>query len=116
MPRFPSPATPTPGCPNAFGGFDETPETTSALLGEFARAGLVNIVGGCCGTTPEHIRMIADAVRELRPRELPAVDERATTFSGLEPFRITPETGFVMIGERTNITGSAQVPPTDRVR
>ena len=104
----PTSCYPNAGLPNAFGGFDESPETTSGLLGEFARAGLVNLVGGCCGTTPDHVRMIADTVRELRPREIPVVDERATTFSGLEPFRITPQTGFVMIGERTNITGSAK--------
>jgi 5-methyltetrahydrofolate--homocysteine methyltransferase len=104
----PTSCYPNAGLPNAFGGFDETPETTSGLLGEFARAGLVNLVGGCCGTTPDHVRMIADTVRELRPREILGVDERLTTFSGLEPFRITPETGFVMIGERTNITGSAK--------
>src|SRR5436190_6348782 len=96
---------PNAGLPNAFGGFDETPEITSDLLGEFAGAGLVNLVGGCCGTTPDHIRMIADAVRDVAPREIPA-PERFTSFSGLEPFRITPETGFVMVGERTNITGS----------
>ena len=104
----PTSCYPNAGLPNAFGGFDEMPETTSGLLGEFARAGLVNLVGGCCGTTPDHVRMIAETVRDLPPREIPAVDERATTFSGLEPFRITPETGFVMIGERTNITGSAK--------
>jgi len=104
----PTSCYPNAGLPNAFGGFDETPETTSGLLGEFARAGLVNLVGGCCGTTPDHVRMITDTVRALRPREIPTVDERVTTFSGLEPFRITPETGFVMIGERTNITGSAK--------
>ncbi|MEA2521138.1 MAG: 5-methyltetrahydrofolate--homocysteine methyltransferase, partial [Actinomycetota bacterium] len=97
---------PNAGLPNAFGGYDETPEITSELLGRFARDGLVNIVGGCCGTTPEHIRMIADQVRSAAPREIPTFDERLTTWSGLEPFRITPETGFVMIGERTNLTGS----------
>jgi 5-methyltetrahydrofolate--homocysteine methyltransferase len=96
---------PNAGLPNAFGGFDETPDITSSLLGEFARAGLVNVVGGCCGTTPDHIRMIADVVKDVPPRELPATG-RVTSFSGLEPFRITPETGFVMVGERTNITGS----------
>ncbi|MGZ5326784.1 MAG: methionine synthase [Actinomycetota bacterium] len=99
---------PNAGLPNAFGGYDETPETTSSLLGSFARDGLVNIVGGCCGTTPDHIRMIADTVRDLAPREVPAPGESVTSFSGLEPFRITPETGFVMVGERTNITGSAR--------
>jgi 5-methyltetrahydrofolate--homocysteine methyltransferase len=96
---------PNAGLPNAFGGFDETPEITSTLLGEFARAGLVNVVGGCCGTTPEHVRMIATAVREAAPREIPGTTP-LTSFAGLEPFRITPETGFVTIGERTNITGS----------
>ena len=99
---------PNAGLPNAFGGYDETPETTSGLLGEFAGAGLVNIVGGCCGTTPEHIRMIADTVHDVARREVPRFDDRYTTLSGLEPFRITPETGFVMVGERTNITGSAK--------
>ena len=98
-------AYPNAGLPNAFGGFDETPEITSSLLGEFARAGLANVLGGCCGTGPEHIRMIADAARGVAPRTVPTVD-RVTSFSGLEPFRITPETGFVMVGERTNITGS----------
>ena len=65
---------PNAGLPNAFGGFDETPEITSTLLGEFAQAGLVNLVGGCCGTTPEHIQMIAEAVRDVAPRELPGLD------------------------------------------
>jgi len=102
----PTSCYPNAGLPNAFGGFDETPEITSSLLRGFAQDGLVNVVGGCCGTTPEHIRMIADAVRGLPRRELPEQTERLTTFAGLEPFRITPETVFVMIGERTNITGS----------
>jgi 5-methyltetrahydrofolate--homocysteine methyltransferase len=98
---------PNAGLPNAFGGYDETPETTSSLLGGFAREGFVNVVGGCCGTTPEHIERISEAVRGLPPREVPVDDDPRTTFSGLERFRITPDTGFVMIGERTNITGSA---------
>ncbi|MDP9330760.1 MAG: methionine synthase [Actinomycetota bacterium] len=97
---------PNAGLPNAFGGYDETPDVTSELLGGFAHDGLVNLVGGCCGTTPDHIRAIAAAVRDVAPRPIPNIDERVTTFSGLEPFRITPETGFVMVGERTNITGS----------
>jgi 5-methyltetrahydrofolate--homocysteine methyltransferase len=96
---------PNAGLPNAFGGFDEDPETTSRLLGAIARDGLVNLVGGCCGTTPEHIRMIAETVLDVAPRALP-VAGGSTSFAGLEPFRITPETGFVTIGERTNITGS----------
>jgi 5-methyltetrahydrofolate--homocysteine methyltransferase len=97
---------PNAGLPNAFGGYDETPEVTSSLLQGFARDGLVNIVGGCCGTTADHIRAIAEAVRDVEPRVIPEPGDAVTTFSGLEPFRITPETGFVMIGERTNITGS----------
>ncbi|NIK56797.1 methionine synthase [Kribbella shirazensis] len=98
---------PNAGLPNAFGGYDETPEETSAMLEEFARSGLVNIVGGCCGTTPAHIKQIADAVEELTPRTVVPADH-TTRFSGLEPFRIGPDTGFVMIGERTNVTGSAK--------
>jgi 5-methyltetrahydrofolate--homocysteine methyltransferase len=98
---------PNAGLPNEFGGFDEQPHDTSAHLGEFARDGLVNVVGGCCGTTPEHTRAIVEAVRGLRPRRIPDRPRRAR-FSGLEPFEIGPDTGFVMIGERTNVTGSAR--------
>ena len=106
---------PNAGLPNAFGGYDQTPEETAGLLGEFAAAGIVNVVGGCCGTTPEHVARIAAAVAGLPPRPVPAVAQR-TRFSGLEPFEIgASETGaseagassgFVMIGERTNVTGS----------
>jgi 5-methyltetrahydrofolate--homocysteine methyltransferase len=98
---------PNAGLPNAFGGYDETPDETAGMLGEFATSGLVNIVGGCCGTTPAHIARIAETVRGLKPRELAPADT-ATRFSGLEPFKIGPDTGFVMIGERTNVTGSAR--------
>jgi 5-methyltetrahydrofolate--homocysteine methyltransferase len=98
---------PNAGLPNAFGGYDEGPETTSSLLGAFAREGLVNLVGGCCGTTPDHVRAIADAVRDQTPRRVPK-RQPTTTFSGLEPFRITPDTNFVVVGERTNLTGSAR--------
>ncbi|MET0424874.1 MAG: methionine synthase [Actinoplanes sp.] len=98
---------PNAGLPNAFGGYDETPAQTSALVGEFAAAGLVNIVGGCCGTTPAHIGQIAEAVRASAPRKID-VPAPTTRFSGLEPFEIGPDTGFVMIGERTNVTGSAR--------
>ena len=98
---------PNAGLPNAFGGYDQTPEQTGELLGEFANAGLVNIVGGCCGTTPAHIAEVAAAVRGVSPRRLDPVPP-ATRFSGLEPFAIGPDTGFVMIGERTNVTGSAR--------
>ena len=96
---------PNAGLPNAFGGYDQAPAETSRLLGEFAAAGMVNIVGGCCGTTPAHIARIAAAVAGLPPRPLPGPVGR-TRFSGLEPFEIGPDTGFVMIGERTNVTGS----------
>ncbi len=98
---------PNAGLPNAFGGYDQTPDETAGLLGEFAGAGLVNIVGGCCGTTPTHIAAIAAAARDLAPRRLPQIEPRSR-FSGLEPFEIGPDTGFVMIGERTNVTGSAK--------
>jgi len=97
---------PNAGLPNAFGEYDETPPTTGALLKEFAESGLVNLVGGCCGTTPEHIRAIADAVAGLPPREIPRGTEALTTFAGLEPFVFRPDVNFVMVGERTNITGS----------
>ncbi|MEU4603947.1 methionine synthase [Kribbella sp. NPDC023972] len=98
---------PNAGLPNAFGGYDETPEQTAGMLREFAESGLVNIVGGCCGTTPAHIEQIARNVAGLEPRTVvPAND--TTRFSGLEPFKIGPDTGFVMIGERTNVTGSAR--------
>jgi 5-methyltetrahydrofolate--homocysteine methyltransferase len=99
---------PNAGLPNAFGGYDETPEVTSELLREFAEAGLVNVVGGCCGTTPEHTSAIAAAVRDLTPRVVPAIESRVPTFSGLEPFAIRSDTGFVMVGERQNVTGSAR--------
>jgi 5-methyltetrahydrofolate--homocysteine methyltransferase len=96
---------PNAGLPNSFGGFDETPEIMSAELREFARNGWVNMVGGCCGSTPAHIRAIHDAVSGLPPRVPPQV-EPYSRFSGLEPLVIRPETNFVNIGERTNVTGS----------
>ena len=98
---------PNAGLPNAFGGYDEQPADTSRLLREFADAGLVNVVGGCCGTTPAHIEQIARAVAGLPPRPVPARRARSR-FSGLEPFEIGPDTGFAMIGERTNVAGSAR--------
>jgi 5-methyltetrahydrofolate--homocysteine methyltransferase len=98
---------PNAGLPNAFGGYDERPETTSKYLREFAESGLANVLGGCCGTTDEHVRAIAAAVNGLPPRRVPA-EGTVTSFSGLEPFSITPDTGFVMIGERQNVTGSAR--------
>jgi 5-methyltetrahydrofolate--homocysteine methyltransferase len=96
---------PNAGLPNAFGGFDETPERMSADLRDFAARGWLNIVGGCCGSTPAHIKAIAEAVRGLAPHVL-SQPERYTRFSGLEPLVIRPDTNFVNIGERTNVTGS----------
>ena len=100
-------AYPNAGLPNAFGQYDEGPEAMAAEIGGFARDGLVNIVGGCCGSTPEHIRAIAEAVRNIQPRAIPAI-EPAMRLSGLEPFTLTPDIPFVNIGERTNVTGSAK--------
>jgi 5-methyltetrahydrofolate--homocysteine methyltransferase len=98
-------AHPNAGLPNAFGGYDETPEMMAETLGEFAQSGLLNIVGGCCGTTPAHIRAIADAVARHPPRAVPDVPPYLC-LSGLEPFVLRPETNFVNVGERTNVTGS----------
>jgi 5-methyltetrahydrofolate--homocysteine methyltransferase len=98
---------PNAGLPNAFGEYDEAAEETAAIVGEFAEAGLVNLVGGCCGTTPEHIGAIAGRVRSLDPRGVPEVAP-ALRLSGLEPVTITEDTLFVNVGERTNITGSAR--------
>lgn len=98
-------AHPNAGLPNEFGEYDETPEQTAALLEGFAKAGILNIVGGCCGTTPEHIRLIAEMVANYPPRVIPEIPP-ACRLSGLEPFTITPESLFVNVGERTNVTGS----------
>ncbi|MGE3959553.1 MAG: methionine synthase [Vicinamibacterales bacterium] len=100
---------PNAGLPNAFGEYDEHPADTAGALREFADAGLVNIVGGCCGTTPDHIRSIAQAVQSLPPRPAgAAVPAGFTQFAGLETLTIRPESTFQMIGERTNVTGSAK--------
>jgi 5-methyltetrahydrofolate--homocysteine methyltransferase len=124
---------PNAGLPNAFGEYEEQPDETGKLLRDFAASGFANIVGGCCGTTPDHIREIAAAVKGVRPRELPADSwvrrrdegsgvrdaethspspiphpEHYTRFSGLEPLVIRPDSNFQMIGERTNVTGSAK--------
>ncbi|TMD37936.1 MAG: methionine synthase [Chloroflexi bacterium] len=96
---------PNAGLPNAFGGYDEQPPTTSRLLKEFAEAGYLNAAGGCCGTGPEHIRQIREAMAKIAPRPVPG-QHPSTRFSGLEPFEIGPDSGFVVIGERTNVTGS----------
>ncbi len=119
-------AYPNAGLPNAFGEYDEQPSETSALLRDFAASGFVNILGGCCGTTPEHIKAIAAAVSGVSPRaanseppaanlqpptasdEAPAASEQYSQFSGLEVLTIRPDSNFQMIGERTNVTGSAR--------
>ena len=96
---------PNAGLPNEFGEYDQTPEEMASIIGEFAEQGFVNIVGGCCGTTPDHIRAIAEKVSTITPRGLPKI-KPACRLSGLEAFNIDDESLFVNIGERTNITGS----------
>ena len=105
---------PNAGLPNAFGQYDETPDETAGLLKEFAESGFINFIGGCCGTTPDHIRAIAAAVKHVAPRpgtrpEAPGTESGAshlTRLSGLEPLVIRPDSNFQMVGERTNVTGS----------
>ena len=98
-------AHPNAGLPNELGGYDETPEAMAGKIREFAQSGLLNVVGGCCGTTPQHIQAIAEAVAGIPPRT-PKKPPPACRLSGLEPFNITPESLFVNIGERTNVAGS----------
>ncbi len=98
---------PNAGLPNAFGEYDESPEHQAGYIADFAEAGLVNLVGGCCGTAPPHIAEIARVVEGVRPRDVPHISV-ATRLSGLEPLNITDDSLFVNIGERTNITGSAR--------
>ena len=100
-------AHPNAGLPNEFGGYDDTPDSMAARMGEFAQSGLVNIVGGCCGTTPAHIAAFGEAVKGMKPRAIPE-KPRYMRLSGLEPFTLTPDMNFVNVGERTNITGSAR--------
>ena len=100
-------AHPNAGLPNVMGGYDETPQMFAEDVGEYLRMGLVNIVGGCCGTTPEHIFELSKIVGDFRPRPLP-VRRHELTLSGLEPLRVTPEANFLNIGERTNVAGSAK--------
>jgi 5-methyltetrahydrofolate--homocysteine methyltransferase len=99
-------AHPNAGLPNEFGEYDETPEDMAAVIGEFAQSGLVNMVGGCCGTTPAHIAALREAMADERPRAVPAVPVRCR-LSGLEPLNIGPDDLFVNVGERCNVTGSA---------
>ncbi len=96
---------PNAGLPNEFGEFDETPELMAPVLKQFAEEGLVNLIGGCCGTTPSHIKVFAKAVKGIKPRQIPEIP-KYSRLSGLEPLTITPELNFVNIGERTNVTGS----------
>ena len=100
-------AYPNAGLPNEFGQYDESPEYMARLVGEFAQAGLVNVVGGCCGTTPDHIRAIAEACAPHKPRIVPEISP-LLRLSGLEPFNLTADIPFVNVGERTNVTGSAR--------
>ena len=100
-------AHPNAGLPNVMGGYDETPEMFAADVGEYLRRGLVNIVGGCCGTTPAHIFELSKIAGQYTPRPLPE-PRHTTVLSGLEPLRIVPEANFINIGERTNVAGSAK--------
>ncbi len=100
-------AYPNAGLPNAFGEYDETADQTAETLREFAASGFLNMLGGCCGTTPEHIRCIVRAVSGLAPREIPTL-ESGCRLSGLEPLTIDAKSLFVNVGERTNVTGSAK--------
>src|SRR5690554_7041395 len=100
-------AHPNAGLPNEFGEYDQTPEEMAAIVGEFAESGLVNIIGGCCGSTPAHIAAIHAAIQGLAPRRVPEIP-RACRLSGLEPFNISADSLFVNVGERTNVTGSAR--------
>ncbi len=100
-------AYPNAGLPNAFGEYDELPEETARILREFGAAGLLNIVGGCCGTTPQHIRLISEGLRNVPRRRVPAVPSKCR-LSGLEPLNIDDQSLFVNVGERTNVTGSAK--------
>jgi len=96
---------PNAGLPNEFGEYDETPQITAQIIGDFARSGLINIAGGCCGTTPQHIRQIAHVLSDIPPRKIPEV-QRYPQFSGLEPLVVRPDSNFINVGERCNVAGS----------
>lgn len=96
---------PNAGLPNEFGGYDDDPDLMAAVLADFATNGWLNIVGGCCGTRPEHIHAIAKVMKTIPPRKIPDLPHYST-YSGLEPLQVTPTSNFLMVGERTNITGS----------
>jgi 5-methyltetrahydrofolate--homocysteine methyltransferase len=99
-------AHPNAGLPNEFGGYDETPETMAVHLKEWAQSAFLNIVGGCCGTSPAHIKAIAEAVADIKPRVRPTIEPQLR-LAGLEPLNVGPDSVFVNVGERTNVTGSA---------
>ena len=105
---YPISMHPNAGLPNVMGGYDETPETFAAVAEEVFSEKLVNIYGGCCGTTPEHIKAVAEIAKKYQPREIKAKEQHACTLSGLEPLVLNSNTGFVNIGERTNVAGSAK--------
>ena len=96
---------PNAGLPNAFGGYDETAKEMAAIMEDYAKEGFVNLVGGCCGTTPDHIKLLSEIVPNYEPRKIPVI-EPYLRLSGLEPLIIRPETNFINVGERTNVTGS----------
>jgi 5-methyltetrahydrofolate--homocysteine methyltransferase len=96
---------PNAGLPNEMGEYEETPEITASILKDFAESGFVNLVGGCCGTTPDHIKAIAEAVKEYKPRRVPT-EKKLLKLSGLEPLVVQPEMNFINVGERTNVAGS----------
>lgn len=100
-------AHPNAGLPNEFGEYDETPESTAIQIEEFLKEDLINIIGGCCGTTPDHIKAIADVAGKYKPR-VPPVTEHLPRYAGLEPLVVFKESNFVNVGERTNVTGSAK--------
>jgi len=100
-------AHPNAGLPNEFGGYDESPDAMAEMLGDYAESGLLNIVGGCCGTTPDHIRAVRERIAGMAPRRIPE-PRPALTLAGLEPLTVTAESLFVNVGERTNVTGSAR--------
>ena len=98
---------PNAGLPNEMGEYDETPDTMSKIVGNFAKDGYLNIIGGCCGSTPEHIKKISKIVSKYKPRKIPKIN-KIMRLSGLEPLNLTKEISFINIGERTNITGSSK--------
>jgi 5-methyltetrahydrofolate--homocysteine methyltransferase len=101
-------AYPNAGLPNAMGAYDETPAEMSGLIADWAQSGFLNVVGGCCGTKPEHIAAIAGVVRDVAPRPLAQPREKLTHFSGMDAITVRSDSNFQMIGERTNVTGSAK--------